>query len=92
VRGLTSCYLGQPGGALATSHLHLGPDRHEQLAQHVVPPGRLHATIARACLLDHAAELQTALAELADARVAVDVALTALARAADAWGPPTPDG
>jgi hypothetical protein len=92
VRGLTSCYLGQPGGALAASHLHLGPDRHEQLTQHVVPPGRLHATTAGACLLDHAAELQTALAELADARVAVDVGLTALARAADAWGPAAPDG
>ena len=90
VRGLTSAYLGQPNGALAASHLHLGPHQHEQLTQHVVARGRLHATTAGACLLDHAAELQAELAAHADSPVAVDVSLAALARAADAWGPPTP--
>lgn len=91
VRGLTSSYLGRPDGALAASHLHLGPERQERLAQHLVPAGRVHASTAGACLLDHAAELQAALAEQTHAHVAVDVGVAAMALAAEVWGPSAPD-
>jgi hypothetical protein len=43
---------------------------------------------ARACLLDHAAELQHALADFTGADVRVDVSPRALERAAEAWDPP----
>jgi hypothetical protein len=88
---LTSTYLGRPDGAIATSHLQLGPSG-EDLAQHVVPAGQLHATVAGACLLDHAATLRDALATATSATVTIDVGLDALERAADAWGPPAPPG
>ncbi len=88
--GLTSCYLGQLGGAIAASHLHLGPEQHERFAQRLLAPEQARASVAGACLLDHAAELQSALAEQTGSSVAVDVGLSALTRAADAWGPPEP--
>ena len=43
---------------------------------------------ARACLLDHAAEFQQALAELTGEQVLVDIPAGALERAARAWQPP----
>jgi hypothetical protein len=89
--GLTSCYLGQLGGAIAASHLHLGPEQHERFAQRLLAPEQGRASVAGACLLDHAAELQSALAERTGSRVAVDVGIAALRRAAEAWGPPGPD-
>ena len=49
-------------------------------------PGLTHA---RTCLLDHAAELQTALAELTGEAVSVDVAPRALDQAATAWTQPS---
>ena len=90
--GLTSCYLGQLGGAIAASHLHLGPGKHEHFAQRLLAPEQPRATVAGACLLDHAAELQSALAEHTGSSVTVDVGLAALTRAAEAWGPLGPDG
>jgi hypothetical protein len=90
--GLTSCYLGQLGGAIAASHLHLGPEKHEHFAQRLLAPEQPRASIAGACLLDHAAELQSALAERTGSSVTVDVGLAALTRAAEAWGPMGPDG
>jgi hypothetical protein len=90
--GLTSSYLGQFGGAIAASHLHLGPAQHERIAQRLLAPEQARASVAGACLLDHAAELQIALAERTRSSVAVDVGVAALARAAEAWGPPGPDG
>jgi hypothetical protein len=90
--GLTSCYLGQLGGAIAASHLHLGPGKHEHFAQRILAPEQLRATVAGACLLDHAAELQRAVAEHTGSSVSVDVGLAALTRAAEAWGPLEPDG
>ena len=90
--GLTSCYLGQLGGAIAASHLHLGPGKHEHFAQRILAPEQLRATVAGACLLDHAAELQSALAEHTGSSVSVDVGLAALTCAAEAWGPLGPDG
>jgi hypothetical protein len=91
VLGLTSCYLGQLDGAIAASHLRLGPDRYERLSAHVLPHAPHVGEHARACLLDHSAELQQALADLTGQHVLVDVAASALERAGDAWGPAAPD-
>ena len=91
VVGVTSCYLGALAGAIAASHLRLGPDRQEQLRAEVLPAPTHVGERARACLLDHAAELQQALAELTGAEVRVDVDPGALERAADAWGRPARD-
>jgi hypothetical protein len=89
--GLTSCYLGQLDGAIAASHLRLGPGGYERLSAQVLPRAPHVAEHARACLLDHAAELQQAIADLTGAEVLVDVAASALERAVEAWGPATPD-
>jgi hypothetical protein len=86
VLGLTSCYLGQPDGQIAASHLRLGPRRYEHLHAQVLPHPVHVAEHARACLLDHAAELQHTIAELTGAQVLVDVPAAALARASQAWG------
>jgi hypothetical protein len=60
---LVSCYLADLGGPTAVSHLRLVPGQAPQVAQRVLGglPGQSHA---RACLLDHAAELRDALGEL----------------------------
>jgi hypothetical protein len=87
VLGLTSCYLGQPHGALAASHLRLGPQRYEHLHAHVLPQPLHVAEHARACLLDHATELQHTIAELTGAHVLVDIPPDALKRASQAWEP-----
>ena len=84
-------YLGQLDGAIAASHLRLGPDRYERLSAHVLPHAPHVAEHARACLLDHAAELQQAIADLTDQHVLVDVAASTLERAGQAWGPPATD-
>ena len=88
---LTSCYLGRPDGALAVSHLRVGPDD-DQLDQHVLAPSQLHATAAGACLLDHAATLRDTLDHAGHATVTVDVTDDALDAAIDAWGPQAPPG
>jgi hypothetical protein len=54
----------------------------------VLPPALHVDEHARACLLDHAAELQQALGELTGEQVLVDVPAGALERAARAWRPP----
>jgi hypothetical protein len=86
VYGLTSCYLGALDGDTAVSHLHLGPERQDRLTQRVLPaeqqPGLTHA---RACLLDHAGELQAALSDFTQQHVSVDVSPRALEQAAGAW-------
>ena len=87
--GLTSCYLGEIDGDTAASHLHLGPGPEERLSQRVLPGDQPGLTHARTCLLDHAAELQTALAELTGEAVSVDVAPRALDQAATAWTQPS---
>jgi len=91
VLGLTSCYLGQLDGAIAASHLRLGPGGYERLSAQVLPRAPHVGEHARACLLDHAAELQQAIADLTGAQVLVDVAGGALERAVEAWGPAAPD-
>jgi Ca2+/Na+ antiporter len=82
---LTSCYLGQIDGDSAASHLLLAPVYAAALEQHVLPglqPGQTHA---RMCLLDHAAQLQRAIALLSDEAVQIDVGPLALQGAAAAW-------
>jgi hypothetical protein len=88
VYGLTSCYLGALDGDTAVSHLHLGPERQDRLAQRVLPGEQLGLTHARACLLDHAGELQAALSDLTQQPVSVDVRPRALEQAAGAWAEP----
>jgi hypothetical protein len=69
VLGLTSCYLGQLYGAIAASHLRLGPDA--TTAQRAGAPAPPHvAEHARTCLLDRAAELQQTIADLTGKQVA----------------------
>jgi hypothetical protein len=92
---LTSVYLGQIDGDTGATHLRLVPERRAELLYRVVPaaplspasaagrqPGTAHA---RSCVLDHAAELQQLLAELADDVVAIDVGSAALERAVGMW-------
>ena len=86
--GLTSCYLGEIDGDTAASHLHLGPGPQERLSQRVLPGAQPGLTHARTCLLDHAAELQTALAELTGETISVNVGARALDQAASAWTQP----
>jgi hypothetical protein len=66
VLGLTSCYLSAFGGEIAASHLRLGPDRYQRLSAQALLPAPHATQHARACLLDHAAELQQTIVELTD--------------------------
>jgi hypothetical protein len=82
---LTSCYLGAIDGDSAATHLLLTPGAPARLQQRVLPglqPGETHA---RACLLDHVAELQGALTHCGDQPIHIDVGPHALQRAAGAW-------
>jgi hypothetical protein len=81
VLGLTSCYLGQLYGAIAASHLRLGPDLRRLSAQVLPRPRTLESTHAHAC--STAAELQQAIADLTGKQVA-----GALARGVEAWARP----
>ena len=89
--GLTSCYLGGFDGAVAVSHLRSGPDHGQRLSADVLPRAAHAGAHARACLLDHAAELQQTLVGLTGHDVRVDVPAAALDHAIDAWGPRLPD-
>ena len=82
---LTSCYLGQIDGDTAASHLLLAPDTQAVLDQRVLPGPQPGETHARGCLVDHAAELQAAIATITDEPVKIDIGLVALERAAGAW-------
>ena len=84
---LTSCYLARSDAALAVSHLRLTADE-ETFSQYVIAPATLHATLAGACLLEHAATLRDAAA----AAITVDVDPDTLDRVAETWGPPPPPG
>jgi len=84
---LTSCYLGQIGGDTAATHLLLAPDDGAQF-HHRIVSGELGEDHARACLLDHAAQLQAALTA-EDLDVRIDVGQLALARAEAAWSQTT---
>src|SRR3954469_8416010 len=88
---LTSCYLARSDAALAVSQL-ASDALEERFTQHEIAPAQHHATLAGACLLEHAAALRELLADRTDAHVTVDVDPDTLERAADAWGPPPPPG
>jgi hypothetical protein len=88
---LTSCYLARSDGALAVSHLRLAAAE-ETFSQYVIPPAELHATLAGACLLEHAAALRDAAPDAAAAAITVDVDVDTLEHVAEAWGPPPPPG
>ena len=82
---LTSGYLAAMVGDIAASHLASSPGRPPQIGQHVLPgeqPGRTHA---QTCLLDHVAELQSRLAAITGALVAIDVDDASLELADSAW-------
>lgn len=82
---LASCYLATLAGETAASHMRLAPGRPAGFSQRMLEtmPGETHA---RACLLDHAAELRDALDELLeDEQVTVEVSEDALGRAARVW-------
>ena len=82
---VASAYLAHVGGPTAVSHLRSSPGRPSSFRQRIIEQmaGQTHA---RACLLDHAAELRDALGELIpDEEVMVEVSDDALARAARVW-------
>lgn len=82
---LTSCYLADMISDIAVSHLCSAPGHGAHIQQRVLPADQPGQTHARVCLLDHAAELQAALASLINAAVAIDVGPVALELAARAW-------
>ena len=85
--GLSSCYLADLKGRTAVSHLRRALHCAPVFSQRVlaVMPGETHA---RACLLDHAAELRAMLDPDGEEAVSVEVSDAALARAAAVWRGP----
>lgn len=81
---LTSVYLGQIGGDTAATHLWLAPGQAARL-DHRDLGAQIGDAHARNCMLDHAAELQQLLADLAGATVTIDIPPAALDRAATVW-------
>ena len=82
---VASCYLADFGQSeVAVSHLRMLPGPHSEIVQRPLAqmPGQTHA---RACLLDHAAELRDVLEKLEQQQLAVDVAEYALEQATRAW-------
>jgi hypothetical protein len=88
---LASSYLISTDGAIATSHLAIA-SHDEQFSQRVVPASSLHATIAGACLFDHASTLRDTLAATISGAISVDIDPETLERSAEVWGPPPPPG
>jgi hypothetical protein len=91
-RGLlvASSYLANLSGRTAVSYLRSSRRRPAVFAQRMIEamPGETHA---RACLLDHAAELREAVDELlCGEEVTVEVSDAALARAARVWSQQRP--
>ena len=82
---LVSCYLATLAGETAASHMRLAPGRPAGFSQRMLEAmaGETHA---RACLLDHAAELRDALHDLLeDEQVTVELAEETLEQAARVW-------
>ena len=82
---LISSYLANLSGTTAVSHLRACPTTPPVFSQRIleVMPGQTHA---RACLLDHAAELHALLDELlGEEEVTVDVSDGALEQAERVW-------
>ena len=92
-RGLlvASSYLANLSGRTAASHLHASRRRSAVFAQRMIEamPGQTHA---RACLLDHAAELRDAVEQLLPGEeVTVEISDAALERACRVWSQPPRD-
>ena len=87
--GLSSCYLCNLAGDTAVSHLRRAPGSPPVFSQRVLS-GMAGATLARACLLDHAAELQAFLDPDSEEALHVEISDAALARAAAVWRQPQP--
>jgi hypothetical protein len=85
---VTSSYLARSDAAIAVSEL-IADAHHERLQQRTIAPNTLQATLAGACLLEHAATLRDQLARHGTDHVAVDVDPNALEHAATAWTPST---
>jgi hypothetical protein len=85
--GLSSCYLADLKGTTAVSHLHRAPGSPPVFSQRVVS-GMAGATLARGCLLDHAAELQAFLDPDSEEALHVEISDAALTRAATVWRQP----
>ena len=87
--GLSSCYLADlsgTNGGLAPAPRARSPPVFSQR----VLSGMAGATHARACLLDHAAELQAFLDPDSDEALHVEISDAALTRAAAVWRQPQP--
>ena len=82
---LTSVYLGAIAGDTLASHLRLSPQRSPALSHRLLSGAQSGATHARVAMLDHAAELQTALVDLTGQQVRVDVGAQVLQDAGAAW-------
>ena len=87
--GLSSCYLGDLSGRTAVSHLRRAPGSPAVFSQRVLS-GMAGATHPRACLVDHAAELQAFLDPDGEEALHVELSDAALARAATVWRQPEP--
>jgi hypothetical protein len=89
---LTSVYLAALNvGPIAASHLLTAPGEPPRITQRGLHAGPASVTHARACLLDHAAELRDALAARTAQAVGVDVPTATLQTAEQAWGEPRRD-
>jgi hypothetical protein len=84
---LVSGYLADVGGETAVSQMRLTSGASAAFSQRMLRamPGQTHA---RACLLDHAAELRELLDDLFEEDVSVELSEHALERAAGVWRPP----
>ena len=82
--GLSSCYLCNLAGETAVSHLRRAPGSPPVFSQRVLS-GMPGATLARACLLEHVAELQAFLDPDGDQELHVELSEQALARAEGVW-------
>ena len=87
--GLSSCYLADLKGRTAVSHLRRAPGSPAVFSQRVLS-GLAGVTLARGCLLDHAAELQAFLDPDSEEALHVELSDAALARAATVWRQPQP--
>jgi hypothetical protein len=82
---LTSSYVCSLGGAqAAVTHLYMAPREPNQISQRPLDP-LVGQRLGRSYLLDHAAELQTRLAELVDEPLTVDVDDRLLDAAGGVW-------
>ena len=81
---VVSCYLADLGGETAASHMRLALGKRAVISQRALP-GLAGQTHARACLLDHAAELRDLLDELLGEDVSIELSEQALEQAEAVW-------